>query len=292
MSDAASGRRERLAPYALLGPVVLYVSAIALLPVAFTVWLSFRRQLPIFGISRFVALENYAFLLQDPRFWNALGNTAYFVGVSVTLELILGLGLALLLNRRFRGRGLARALVLVPWAVPTVVAARFWEWIFNADFGVLNYLLGTRINWLGDPSWALHAAIAADVWKMTPFAALLLLAGLQVIPEELYRAACIDGANRWQLFRHITLPLLRPVILLVLLFRTMDAARVFDLVFVLTGGGPANETETLVVYTYKLLYRTLQFGYGSALAVATFLFIFALSLVYVHQLRRAWALRG
>jgi multiple sugar transport system permease protein len=290
--SAAGGRREWLSRYALLAPTVLYVAAIALLPILFTLWLSFRRQLPIFRISQFVGLENYAFLLEDARFWNALGNTAYFVAVSVTLELVLGLGFALLLNQRFRGRALARALVLVPWAVPNVVAARFWEWIFNADFGVLNYLLGARINWLGDTFWALHAAILADVWKMTPFAVLLLLAGLQVIPEELYRAARIDGANRWQLFRHVTLPLLRPVILLVLLFRTMDAARVFDLIFVLTGGGPANETETLVVYAYKLLYRTLQFGYGSALAVATFLFIFGLSLVYLYHLRRAWALRG
>jgi len=290
--SAGGGRGEWLSRYALLAPTVFYVAAIALLPILFTLWLSFRRQLPIFHISQFVGLENYAFLLEDARFWNALGNTAYFVAVSVTLELVLGLGFALLLNQNFRGRALARALVLVPWAVPNVVAARFWEWIFNADFGVLNYLLGVRVNWLGDTFWALHAAILADVWKMTPFAVLLLLAGLQVIPEELYRAARIDGAGRWQLFRHVTLPLLQPVILLVLLFRTMDAARVFDLIFVLTGGGPANETETLVVYTYKLLYRTLQFGYGSALAVATFLFIFGLSLAYLYHLRRAWALRG
>lgn len=288
MSSPAGARAEWARRYGLLAPAVLYAAALALLPVLFTLWLSFRRQLPIFGISRFVGLENYAFLLTEPRFWNAAANTAYFVGVSVSLELALGLAFALLLNQNFRGRSVARALVLVPWVVPSVVAARFWEWIFNADFGVLNYLLGARINWLGDPVWALHAAILADVWKTTPFAVLLLLAGLQVIPAELYRAARIDGANTWQLFRHITLPLLKPVILLVLLFRTMDAARVFDLIFVLTGGGPANETETLVVYAYKLLYRTLQFGYGSALAVATFLFIFALSLVSLYHLRRAW----
>lgn len=281
--------RERLGRYALLAPAVSFVSAIAFVPVLFTVWLSFRRQMPIFGISEGVGLENYRFLLEDARFWQALANTAYFVALSVPLEVGLGLAFALLLNQKFPGRGAARALVLIPWAVPTVVAARFWEWILNADFGVLNYLLGVRINWLGDPFWALHAAILADLWKTTPFVVLLLLAGLQVIPEELYRAARIDGANTWQLFRHVTLPLLRPVLLLVLLFRTMDAARIFDLIFVLTGGGPANTSETLVVYTYKLLYRTLQFGYGSALAVATFLFVFALSLVYLRLLGRAWA---
>lgn len=284
--------RERIGRYGYLAPAALFAASIALVPILVTFWLSFRRQMPIFGISRFVGLENYRFLLEDARFWNALGNTAYFVAFSVVLELGLGLAFALLLNRQFRGRAVARALVLIPWAVPNVVAARFWEWVYNADFGVLNYLLGIKINWLGDPLWALHAAILADVWKTTPFVVLLLLAGLQVIPEELYRAARIDGANARQLFRHITLPLLKPVILLVLLFRTMDAARIFDLIFVLTGGGPANETETLVVYAYKLLYRTLQFGYGSTLSVAAFLFILALSLAYLHQLRRAWELRG
>jgi multiple sugar transport system permease protein len=156
---------------------------------------------------------------------------------------------------------------------------------------VLNYLLHTHINWLGDPFWALNAAILADVWKTTPFVVLLLLAGLQVIPDDLYRAARIDGANRWQSFRYVTLPMLMPVILLTLLFRTMDAARVFDVIFVLTGGGPANASESLVVYAYKLLYRNLQFGYGSAISVATFLFIFGLSLIYVFFLRRAWEQR-
>lgn len=284
--------RERLARYALVTPMLAYATGVAALPILFTVWLSLRRQMPIFGISQFVGLENYRFLVEDPRFWGALWNTAYFVVVAVGLELALGLGFALLLHRPFRGRGVARALVLVPWAVPTVVAARFWEWILNADFGVLNYLLGARINWLGDPFWAMHAAIAADVWKSTPFVVLLLLAGLQVISEDLYRAARVDGAGAWQLFRHITLPLLRPVIFLVLLFRSMDAARVFDLIFVLTGGGPANETETLVVYSYKLMYRTLQFGYGSAVAVATFVCIFAMSMLYVVQLRKAWLVKS
>jgi trehalose/maltose transport system permease protein len=284
--------RERFARYGLLGPAVMFVASVALMPVLFTLWLSFRRQLPIFGISQFTGFENYRFLLEDTRFWNALGHTAYFVVLSVGIELALGLGIALLLHQTFPGRGVACALVLVPWAVPSVVAARFWEWIFNSDYGVLNYLLGIKINWLGDPFWALHAAILADVWKTTPFVVLLLLAGLQVIPDDLRRAASIDGASPAQVFRHVTLPLLKPVILLALLFRTMDAARVFDLIFVLTGGGPANQTETLVVYAYKLLYRTLQFGYGATVAVATFLFIFAVSLVYLRTLRQAWQVRG
>lgn len=284
--------RDRITRYSFLLPAVLFLALIALLPILSTFWLSFRRQMPVFGISQFEGLANYLYLARDQRFWSAVWHTAYFTFFAVSLEMALGLALALLLNQRFPGRGLARALVLVPWAVPSVVAARFWGWILNADFGVLNYLLGARINWLGDPFWALNAAVLADVWKTTPFVVLLLLAGLQVIPDDLYRAARIDGANRWQSFRYVTLPMLLPVILLTLLFRTMDAARVFDVIFVLTGGGPANASESLVVYAYKLLYRNLQFGYGSAISVATFLFILALSLVYVFLLRRTWEQRA
>jgi trehalose/maltose transport system permease protein len=284
--------RNRITRYSFLIPAVLFLTVIALLPVLSTFWLSFRRQMPIFGISEFSGLANYIYLAGDQRFWSAAWHTAYFTFFAVSLEMGLGMALALLLNRRFPGRGIARALVLVPWAVPSVVAARFWGWILNADFGVLNYLIGIHINWLGDPFWALNAAILADVWKTTPFVVLLLLAGLQVIPEDLYRAARVDGANRWQSFRYVTLPMLLPVMLLVLLFRTMDAARVFDIVFVLTGGGPANASETLVVYAYKLLYRNLQFGYGSAVSMATFLFILALSLFYVFLLRRIWEQRA
>ena len=280
--------RDQATGYLLLTPAVVMAAGITLVPVAATLWMSLHRRQPIFDISDFVGLGHYAFLVQDPRFWNALANTAYFVVVSVGLELMLGLGFAVLLDRQFRGRAAARALVLIPWAVPTVAAARFWEWMFNPEVGVVNYVLGLRINWLGDPVWALHAAIVADVWKTTPFVVLLLLAGLQVIPGDLYRAARVDGASAWQAFRYVTVPLLMPVILIVLLFRTMDAARLFDLVFVLTGGGPANQTETLVVYAYKLMYRTLQFGYGSAVAVATFGLIFLISLVYLKAMRRSW----
>jgi multiple sugar transport system permease protein len=174
----------------------------------------------------------------DGRFWNALENTVYFTSLSVSLELALGLSIALLLNRDFAAKGLVRAVVLVPWAVPTVVSARMWEWIYNTDFGILNHLLGQKINWLGSPGWAMHAAVLMDVWKTTPFVVILLLAGLQVIPRDLYRAARVDGAGRWQPFRRLTLPLLKPVLLVVLIFRTLDAFRIFDAVYVLTGGAP------------------------------------------------------
>jgi len=157
--------------------------------------------------------------------------------------------------------------------------------MYNTDFGILNHLLGAKINWLGSPSWALNAAVIMDVWKTTPFVVILLLAGLKVIPRELYQAARVDGAGDWPIFTKITLPLLMPVIVVVLVFRTLDAFRIFDAVYVLTGGGPANATETLSIYAYKVLFQTLQFGYGSTLSVAVFLCTGALALVFLRFLR-------
>jgi multiple sugar transport system permease protein len=268
-------------------PALFLLACVTIYPVCYVFFLSLQRRLLIFDISRFVGLGNYAFLLRDDRFWNALGNTAYFTAASVSLELLFGLSLAVLLNRSFAMKGLMRAFILVPWAVPTVVSAKMWEWLYNSDFGLLNYLLGTKVNWLGSPAWALNAAVFMDVWKTTPFVVILLTAGLQVIPAELYKAAKIDGAGSWQSFRRITLPLLRPVILVVLIFRTLDAFRVFDAVYVLTGGGPANTTETLSIYAYKVLFQTLQFGYGSTLSVVVFLCTAGMSLVYMKLLAKA-----
>jgi multiple sugar transport system permease protein len=272
--------------YSFILPALFILFLVAVYPLGYMLWLSFQKRLLIFNVSGFVGWGNYLFLLKDARFWNALKNTVYFTAVSTALELLLGLGIALLINRSFKYRGLITAVILVPWAVPTVVSARMWELIYNSDFGVLNYILGARINWLGSPAWAMHAAILADVWKTTPFVILLLVAGLRVIPRELYQAARVDGAGSWGIFRYITLPLLLPVILVALLFRTLDAFRVFDIIYVLTGGGPANTTETLSVYAYKVLFQTLRFGYGSTLAVVVFLCTGAISLVYVKLLVR------
>lgn len=266
-------------------PAVIALSLVTVYPVLSALYLSLFRKIPIFDISEFTGLDNYRFLLADDRFWNAFGNTVYFTALSVSLELLLGLGIALLLNRSFRFKGLVTALVLVPWAVPTVVSARMWEWVYNTDFGILNHLLGMQINWLGSPFWAMNAAVLMDIWKTTPFVVILLLAGLNVIPRELYQAARIDGAGGWSIFRRITLPLLMPMVLVVLLFRTMDAFRVFDAVYVLTGGGPANSTETLSIYAYKVLFQTLQFGYGSTLSIVVFLCVSAISVLYVRFLQ-------
>lgn len=267
-------------------PALILLSFVAIYPIAYVFYLSLHRKLLIFDISKFVGLENYLFLLKDGRFWNALKNTAYFTAVSASLELLLGLSIAVLLNRSFRLKGLVRAIVLIPWAIPTVVSARMWEWIYNTDFGILNYIVGSKINWLGSPFWAMNAAIFMDVWKTTPFVAILLMAGLQVIPQELYQAARVDGAGNCAVFRKITLPLLKPVILVVLIFRTLDAFRVFDAIYVLTGGGPANTTETLSIYAYKVLFQTLQFGYGSTLSVVVFLCIGSISIFYIKLLSR------
>ncbi len=269
-----------------LVPSLIILTGVTLYPVLYLFRLSLSRRLPIFHISKFVGMENYLFLLHDRRFWNALGHTFYFTGVSVAMEFLLGMGIALLVHRTFPGKGLMRTIILIPWAIPTVVSARIWEWIYNPDFGILNHFLGAEINWLGSPFLAMHAAIFMDVWKTTPFVVLLLLAGLQTLPQDLIRAARVDGASDWMIFRRITLPLLRPTILIVLIFRTLDAFRVFDAIYVLTGGGPANTTETLSIYAYKVLFQTLQFGYGSALSVTVFLCAGAMTLCYVQQMKR------
>ncbi len=248
--------------------------------------------MPVFGIRRFVGLNNFLFLMHDPRFLQSLKTTVVFTLISVPLELALGLLIALLMREKIPGGWLLKVSVMIPWAIPTVVSARMWAWIYNPEFGILNYILqkaglvSHAVNYLANPFLVMPAVIAADVWKTTPFAALLLFAGLQTIPRSLYESAEIDGANIWARFRYITLPLIFPVLLIVGIFRTMDAFRVFDLIYVLTGGGPANLSEALSVYAYKLFFQTMQFGYGSAVSVAMFVAIAGLSAVYIYLLQK------
>ncbi len=279
-------RKEATARF--LAPSLALLCAVTVYPVLYVFWLSLHKKHLVFEVSEFLGFENYAVLFRDERFWNAFKNTAYFTAASVSLELALGLGIAVLMNRAFRLKGLMRAVVLIPWAVPTVVSARMWEWLYNTDFGLLNYLLGVKVNWLGSTFWAINAAVFMDVWKTTPFVAIILMAGLQTIPEELYKAARVDGASPWATFRNVTLPLLKPVILVVLIFRTLDAFRVFDAIYVLTGGGPAQSTETLSIYAYKVLFQTLRFGYGSAISVMVFLCVAVISIIYIRLLSRGY----
>lgn len=276
----------------LIAPAMLTIALIAFLPLIRAFWLSlFKINLRFANSPRpFVGAGNYADILGDDRFHNALRVTGTVALTSLAAELVLGILIALVINREFKGRGLVRAAILVPWALTTVVAAKMWQLIYQADYGVFNRILndlrvisGYR-PWIADPAVALWAMIGADIWKTTPFMALLLLAGLQLINHDVYESAGIDGANAWQSFWRITLPLLRPTILVALLFRLIDVARMFDLPFVLTNGGPGFQTETLTLYTYRTLFQNLQFGFGSALAFATFLLVLLFSLFFIKVL--------
>jgi len=283
---------HRLALRFLL-PSFVFVLLFSLYPMMDSFRLSFYRlilTLPWLG-QKFVGWENYGDLLTDPVALHSAYTTLLFVAVTAPMEVLLGLGMALILNESFRGRGLVRAIVLVPWAIPTVVSSQMWRFIFNDRYGLLNFLLyGDKTHLylapLADPQWALVSVMVADIWKTSSFAAIIILAGLQTIPEELYEAAGIDGATTWQKFRHITFPLAKPALLLALLFRSMDALRVFDLVFVMTQGGPADTTNVLQFYGYKKSFAEGMIGYGSAISVAVFLIALALSLVSVRLLSR------
>lgn len=285
-------RQEARLGWALVTPAVAAIVLIGVFPLAWTMWESLHvhdLRMPWRG-TPFVGLANYVEALGEARFWEALGHTFFFSAVSVGLEMILGLGLALAMNRAYRGRGLVRAAVLLPWAIPTVVAALLWRFLFETEAGVVNAVLRglgvieESFVWFIDPWLAWVPVILSDVWKTTPFVALLLLAGLQNIDASLYEAARIDGATSWQQFRRVTLPLLKPAILVALIFRTLDAFRVFDLIYALTGGGPGTATEPIALYAFNSLLQNLRFGYGSALSVIVFLVTFGLAFVYIRVL--------
>ena len=273
-------------------PSLVFVSVFTLYPILESFRLSFYRMiltLPWLG-QKMVGWENYVDLWTDPVAWQALRTTLVFVGVTVPSELLVGLGMALVVNEAFRGRGVVRAIVLIPWAIPTVVSSQMWRFIFNDRYGLFNFILfgGDTAQYfapLADPRFAMLAIMAAEIWKTAPFAALIILAGLQTISDEVYEAASIDGANSWQKFRHVTLPLLWPALLLALLFRTIDALRVFDLVFVMTQGGPADATNVLQFYGYKKTFAEGMIGYGSTIAVTVFMISLILALAYLRALK-------
>jgi len=241
-----------------------------------TIWLAFRNTSLAAQGDRFTGLANARRLASDSHFWKAWRQTLEFTAATTIAETLLGLVIALALYKRFRGRGFVRAAVLVPWAIPTVVTARTFSWLFDQG-GLVNYLLvkthlvGQPVNFLGSTTLALPTLMAADIWKTTPFMALLLLAGLQTIPPGLDEAARIDGASSWSYFWRVRLPLLMPTLLVASLLRALDAFRVFDLPYVVTGGGPASSTETMSTYAYNVLFSGLEIGYGSAIATSMFI---------------------
>lgn len=237
--------------------------------------------------SNFIGLANYSHYFQEKRMWKSLANTGVFTVISVFFELVLGLMIALLINRAFFGRGIIRASVLIPWAIPTAVSAMMWKYLYDGQSGIIAHyfeqfgLISSAGDLLTTSTGAMFSIIFTDVWKTTPYMSLLLLAGLQTIPSSLYEAAEVDGANKIQQFFKITLPLLKSSILVALLFRTLDAFRVFDLIYVLTGGGPANSTEAITVYAYKTLFSQQNFGAGSVLSVIVFLSVALISVIYI-----------
>ena len=264
----------------LMGPALLLLLAVFLWPILDTAWLSLHAQSVFTDLEPVpVGLANWQRLLADGRFWQDAGQTLRFAAVSVGLELALGLAIALLLHQRWRGRGVVRSLTLLPWALPTTVMALGWRWIVNDPNGPINGLLQglglTTVPFLSDPRLTWIVTVVADVWKTTPFVALLLLAGLQMIPADLYEAFALEGGTPWQALRRITLPLLRPSIFIVLLFRLAQALGVFDLIAVLSGGGPASSTESLALYAYLNAMRFLDFGYSATVMLGMFVLLLA-----------------
>lgn len=272
-------QEQRTGLYLLL-PALAVLLLVFAYPIGRSLWLGFFAQnLGTELQPVFIGLNNYIRILGDGHFWQTFWITIRFTVLSVTLELLLGLGVALVLNRTFRGRGAVRTIAILPWALPTALIALGWTWIFNDQYGIANDILlrlgliDTGINWLGEAFTATLALIVADVWKTMPFISILLLAGLQSIPQDLYEAYAMEGASPWQSFWRITLPLLMPQIVIAVLFRFAQAFGIFDLMQVMTGGGPGGSTEVVALYIYANAMRYLDFGYASALIVVTFLLL-------------------
>jgi multiple sugar transport system permease protein/N,N'-diacetylchitobiose transport system permease protein len=283
----------RLAAILLL-PAAIVVFGVILYPILRTILISFFNVDSAVAVSTpFVGLGNYLDIVRNPDFWSTILRTLYFTVGSTALELVFGLMLALLLNAPLKFRWLFRAIVVLPWALPTVVNGAMWRGVLNAQYGSLNAVL-TQVHvipsyhsWLGTPWSALNMLIIADVWKTTPLVAFFLLTGLQGIPGDIYESVRVDGAGAIKGFFAITLPLLLPSVSVVLILRTIDAFKVFDLVYVLTGGGPANGTQTIAYFTYVQAFSDQRFGYGSALADVIVMCILLLSAGYLRAMRQS-----
>jgi trehalose/maltose transport system permease protein len=284
-------RRQTRLVWLLLLPALAVVAFVAIYPLGKTVYQSFTNQEFLAGLTptKRVGLDNYRTLIHDTIFRDTVVLTIKFTVITVSIEFVLGLIIALAVNSSFKGRGVMRAIMLVPWAIPTVVAAKMWVWMLDDTYGVVNDL-GVRTHvlshphaWLAQPKTVLVSACAVDIWKTTPFVALLLLAGLQVIPNDLYEAASVDGANQLQQFWRITFPLLRPAILVTLIFRTLDALRAFDVFQVLFGYRLG--AQSMAVYDQSTIVQDGHVGYGAAMSVAIFLIIALFVVVYVTFVR-------
>lgn len=282
-----------------LAPTLFILAVVAGWPLFRTIYFSFTNaSLTSLGDAKFVGFDNYLTwitlksgrtvykgLLADPAWWNAVWNTAKFTLLSVTIETALGLIVALVLNAQFVGRGIVRAAILIPWAIPTIVSAKMWAWMLNDQFGILNDLfmalglISQKIAWTANPETAMIAVLIVDVWKTTPFMALLILAGLQMVPGDIYEAAKIDGINPIKVFWRLTLPLIRPAIMVAVIFRMLDAMRIFDLIYVLT---PNNaQTKTMSVMARENLFDFDKFAYGATASTVLFLLIATVTVLYM-----------
>ncbi len=285
-------RSERRLGFALLLPAFLLLGVVVLYPIANLVYSSFffnHLAQPWLG-QPFVGLDNYTRALADPRFWEGVINTVIYIVITVPGAVVVGLGLALLANLPFKRKWPVRLGLLLPWALPLVFAGLIFRWFFEYQQGIVNYalsLLGIApITWLTHPTWALVGICLAIIWKSSSFVALVLLAGLQTIPRSLYEAADVDGATKWQQFWEITLPMLKPAIVVALIFRTITAIQTFDIPYAMTNGGPGTSTETLAMYIHKTTIDFLDFGYGSALAVLMFIVSALATAGYLRHTRR------
>jgi ABC-type sugar transport system permease subunit len=286
--------RERRTAGVFVSPAIAIILLVALVPIAMTAWEALHGhdlRLPWLG-RPFIGVGNFAEALGDARFLGALTRTIAFAVITVPLEIAAGLALALVMHNAVRGRAILRAGALLPWAIPTVVAALLWRFMFDSQAGILNVplrsigMVSSSFDWFVGAYTAWVPVALADIWKSTPFVAVLLLAGLQTIDASLYEAAAVDGASRMRQFFTITLPLLRPVLVVAAAFRALDALRLFDLAYVLTGGGPGTATEPLSLYAFVALMQRLRFGYGSALSISVFLLTLGFALLWVRALGR------
>jgi len=292
-------RQRARSAWLLLIPMLLVLTAVAGWPLSRTIYFGFTdASLSDFDARQWVGFANYLSVLQmpggrviydgllvDPVWWRAVWNTLRFTLLSVTAEAILGTIVALVLNCEFRGRGIVRAAVLVPWAIPTIVSAKMWQWMLNDQFGILNDILlklgliDTKVAWTANPDTAMLAVLIVDIWKTTPFMALLVLAALQMIPKELYEVARLDGASPWQVFWKVTLPLMRPALMVAVIFRGLDAFRIFDLIYVLT---PNNvQTKSMSVFARENLFEFDKFAYGSAASTMLFVMLGSLTILFI-----------
>jgi multiple sugar transport system permease protein len=284
--------KRRMEPVLFIAPAFIVIGIILVYPLGYSLWLSFHEW-TLRGFREgvpFVGFQNYIDLFSNPDFLNSLRITASFVIVAVGFEFVVGMGLALLLNHDLRGKHFIRAMVLLPMMCTNVVIGLTWRLLLNYEFGLVNYYLGViglgPVEWLSKPAMALPAVILVDVWNTTSFVALLLLAGLQALPEEPFEAARIDGASAWQSFVHITLPLLRQTILVVLLWRMIDTFRIFDVIYLLTAGGPARATETVSIYVYRYGFQSFNLGYASAASYIMILIMLGIAALLARLMGR------